>query len=228
MPPKIGRTFWLLLTTTSLVACQEEEPWTRVGLLYDHQPPKRQEVSFAGDWVSASGSVWVSNILDLKADSTFEYVSASCLGTIYSAGTWRKMNNVIVLNSYDRYARQKPAPAPPPNYAAFDEPIDVSVDEPAEELPVTADTATDAIPVHPAKWKMPGLTTAFVGTVKVVIPDVGSLQADTAYATFNNAIIVLQGDSLCPVNKQGALRGNYGRRHTPAMLPVKQYLLPLK
>ena len=48
--------------------------------------------------------LYYSNFLSLLPNNEFTYLESSCLGSVYSEGTWKKEGNFIILNSASELA----------------------------------------------------------------------------------------------------------------------------
>lgn len=189
-----------LAAAASLTACQEEAPWTGVGIVeFDRsrfeQLPLRPG-SYIGQWAMRGANIFSNEYMELRPDSTFYYQQGNCLSHVYSMGTWKKVGNVIVLDSYERFAQ----PWQPPGYKMVRiaakqgaAPVGVALQE--EGVP-TSDTNSNPLAFAGGKLELSKI--AIAGNFTSI--EYSKTGRDTTHVYLKQQALQLIDNTLCAVS----------------------------
>ena len=135
-------------------------------------------------WVYVSDNVWVSCIIKINPDSTFNYENTGCMGTVYSSGKWTIKGNQLVLNSFDVYA---------PKTTTFTAKETMPAAEAGELSKTTHITDTSCIKQFTLTINPTVLSTSFIPC---------DVNFDSLTTYFKDRIFILESDTLFELSGQ--------------------------
>jgi hypothetical protein len=173
----------IVIAFTLLHSCKQQDKTTTQASETEMHESTFEKLSKT--WAYVSDNMYSFGSLNLKADSTFLYEFGGCLGTTYSAGKWTLQGNMIVLNSYEKYAPK---------------PVELSIPLAKVQQEISEETRAPADTTAPAKT-FKTFTLTYVPPKDVSAPvTIGDFLPDSSFTFLKDRVLIFEQDTLYELN----------------------------